>query len=387
MGKKTAHPSLQGKKPANTAASVVDKTRTHLRNPGHIKNKLKRSEVYGKYLLQKKAQKRQSRIQRQKEAEALGDDVQVPKQTPKTLENTREVEPTMVKQDDVEVLGDEADDEFADYFSDTVRPKILVTTRPRPSSNLFHFIGDLMRFFPQLFYYPRKHFSVKDICEFAGKRNFTHLMVLSEKSKVCNGMIISHLRRTGAAAGGDEQYKCAGPTAFFKVSNVITSTDVPNHGSATSHVPELVLNGFGTRLGHRTGRFLGSLFPHNAQFKGRQVATFHNQRDYIFVRHHRYIFEEGREDYKDPNEKEEKKEEAAEKDDAEDEEMGDEEEQPKKKAKKVKKKTKARLQELGPRFSLKLRWIQEGTFDTQFGEYEWFHKRKEMDTTRRKFHL
>jgi ribosome production factor 1 len=52
-----------------------------------------------------------------------------------------------------------------------------------------------------------------------------------------------------------------------------------------------------------------------------------------------------------------------------------------------KKKTKARLQELGPRFTMKMRWLQEGTFDTHHGEYEWFHKRKEMDTTRRKFHL
>ena len=52
-----------------------------------------------------------------------------------------------------------------------------------------------------------------------------------------------------------------------------------------------------------------------------------------------------------------------------------------------KKNTKARLQELGPRFTMKMKWLQEGTFDTQFGEYEWFHKRKEMDTTRRKFHL
>lgn len=387
MGKKDAHPSLQGKKPANTVSSLVDKTRTKFVNPSHIKNKLKRSEVYGKYLLQKKALKRQQRIQRAKEAEALGEDVKVPNRQ-KTLDNTREVEPTMVQPGDLEVMGDEASDEFADYFSDTVRPKILVTTRPKPSSNLFHFVGDLMRFFPQLFYYPRKHFSVKDICEFAGKRNFTHLMVLSEKSKVCNGMIISHLRRTGAASGGDEQYKCSGPTAFFKVSNVITSTDVPNHGSATSHVPELILNGFGTRLGHRVGRFLGSLFPHNAQFQGRQAVTFHNQRDYIFVRHHRYIFEEGKEDYKDPNEKAETKADEGGVDEDEDEDPGeDEEERPKKKAKKVKKKTKTRLQELGPRFTLKLRWIQEGTFDTQFGEYEWLHKRKEMDTTRRKFHL
>ena len=47
----------------------------------------------------------------------------------------------------------------------------------------------------------------------------------------------------------------------------------------------------------------------------------------------------------------------------------------------------ARLQELGPRFTLRLRWLQDGTFDTKFGHYEWFHRRKQMDTSRRKFHL
>lgn len=47
----------------------------------------------------------------------------------------------------------------------------------------------------------------------------------------------------------------------------------------------------------------------------------------------------------------------------------------------------AALQELGPRFTLKLRWILNGTFDTKHGEYEWLHKRKEMDTSRRRFHL
>jgi ribosome production factor 1 len=387
MAKKVAHPSLKGKKPINTAKLVKS---APIKNPGRIKNKLKRSEVYGKYLIEKKKQKRQSRIQRAKEAEELGADEEKLKKTPRTLENAREIEPTMVQPNDAEVMGDEANDEFADYFSDTVRPKIIVTTRPRPSGKIFHFIADLMRLFPQLYFYPRKSFSVKEICEFGGQRDFTHIMVLSEKSKVCNGMIISHIRKTGAAAGGDHQYKCAGPTAFFKVSNVITSNDIPNHGSATSHVPELVLNGFGTRLGHRIGRFLGSLFPHNAEFQGRQVATFHNQRDYIFVRHHRYIFEEGKEDLVVPTESktEVKDDKDMDKDGSDtDEEDNDDNEKKKKKPHKVKKKTKARLQELGPRFTLKLRWIQEGTFDTQFGEYEWFHKRKEMDTTRRKFHL
>ncbi len=79
--------------------------------------------------------------------------------------------------------------------------------------------------------------------------------------------------------------------------------------------------------------------------EGRQVVTFHNQRDFIFVRHHRYVY------------------------------------------RKEKDKMRARLQELGPRFTLKLRWLQNGTFDTETGEYEWIYRRKTLDTSRRKFNL
>jgi ribosome production factor 1 len=132
--------------------------------------------------------------------------------------------------------------EFSTYFSDEIRPKILLTTRSCPSAELFHFISDLMRFFPQLYYYPRKSYSVKEICTFGSNRKFTHLIVLSEKSKVCNGMLISHLRPSTAANDG-----LGGPTAFFKVSNAIPSSDVPHNGSATNHAPELNLHEFTTR--------------------------------------------------------------------------------------------------------------------------------------------
>ena len=56
----------------------------------------------------------------------------------------------------------------------------------------------------------------------------------------------------------------------------------------------------------------------------------HNQRDFIFFRHHRYIFEE--------------------------------------KGEGSKKRVIARLQELGPRFTLKVKGLQLGTFDTMHGE-------------------
>ena len=78
------------------------------RNPGHITNRLKRSEMYGKYLLAKQKEKSDRRRQREKEAEALGEEAAV-KKTPKTLDNTREAEPTLVLRD-TEVAADEAED-------------------------------------------------------------------------------------------------------------------------------------------------------------------------------------------------------------------------------------------------------------------------------------
>lgn len=342
MAKKSA--LISGKKPVNTAQKAVAKKYTGQVNPGHISNKLKRSEMYGKYLQQKRIEKRQRRLTREKEAEALGEDITVrKKQTPRTIDNTREAEPTTVAAVDPEVEADEAGDEFAPFLTGEKPPKLLITTRPRPSQKLFYFIADLQKLIPNLHFYPRQSYSIKEICAFAGNRDFTHLLVLSEKAKACNGLTVSLLPH--------------GPTAFFKLTNVVVGSDIPQHGCGTSHIPELNLHGFGTRLGHRVGRLFGSLFP-PPQLHGRQVVTFHNQRDFIFVRQHRYIFAET----KTKQSKTEQQ----------------QQQQPP---------AKARLQELGPRFTLKLRWIQAGTFDTQTGEYEYFHKRKEMDTSRRKFHL
>lgn len=48
---------------------------------------------------------------------------------------------------------------------------------------------------------------------------------------------------------------------------------------------------------------------------------------------------------------------------------------------------KVAIRELGPRFTLKLRSLQKGMFDSKSGEYEWVRKRHEMEDSRRKFHL
>lgn len=62
----------------------------------------------------------------------------------------------------------------------------MITTRPRPSKHLFDFIADLMALIPNAFFYPRGEFQVKQICQFAANKGFTHLLLLGEKEKECN---------------------------------------------------------------------------------------------------------------------------------------------------------------------------------------------------------
>ncbi|GMH60165.1 hypothetical protein TrST_g8377 [Triparma strigata] len=437
--------------PAESKKSKLDsafEAKASQRPMPKIVNKLKRAEIYAKWLKDKKLLKKAVRDAKKesKKSKAKSGDGDVDEaeefenseessKKPKTLENTRESELTLVTPSDTEVLADEEDDEFAPYFSGVIKPKIIVTTRPRPSAELFQFIQSLLTLIPNSYYWPRRDYELKGITEYARNKEFSHLMVLSEKAKVCNGVVVSHLgvpsRSSGIWKGdgqadaeedwpededededgemdemegiegegdggegngneageeeeedededfddhadNDEEEKLTeeaeedsgprhiptdkhvlpGPTAFFKINNIVLPKKIANHGAATGHIPELILNNFTTRLGHRAGRFFGSLFPHSPEFKGRQVVTFHNQRDYVFVRHHRYVFKPGTT-----------------------------------KADKEKNRTRAELQELGPRFSLRMRWMLSGGFDTKFGEYEWFHKRKEQDTSRRKFHL
>lgn len=293
-----------------------------------IKNKQLRQEMYRKQKHEKNKEKREKRKKRQRETDALGEDAP-PKQAQKTLDNMRVKDETIVDPEDEEVLQDEMTDEFASYFRREGTPKVLITTCNRPKSHeTLQFIKDLLAVIPNSEYRNRKGIDLKKIIPQAKERNFTDIVVLNEDQKKANGVIISHLPD--------------GPTAHFKLTSVKRSKNIKNHGKVTRHKPELVLNNFNTRLGHTVGRLFAALFPYDPQFEGRRAVTFHNQRDFIFFRHHRYIFKNAK---------------------------------------------KTGLQELGPRFTLKLRSLQKGTFDSLYGEYEWIHKRKDMDTSRRKFHL
>ncbi|XP_041000716.1 ribosome production factor 1 isoform X1 [Juglans microcarpa x Juglans regia] len=321
--------------------------------PSMIKNKEKRSEVHAKLKHQKKLDKRKkikARDAAEKRALELGEEPP-PKSVPRTIENTREFDETVCKPDDEELFAGNDADEFSGILKREHIPKVLITTCRFNSTRGPAFISELLSVIPNAHYYKRGTYDLKKIVEYANKKDFTSIIVVHTNRREPDALLIIGLPD--------------GPTAHFKLSKLLLRKDIKNHGNPTSHKPELVLNNFTTRLGHRIGRLIQTLFPQDPNFRGRRVVTFHNQRDFIFFRHHRYIFESKESKQNDAESKKAK--------DAKAEKASQE-------------KVLARLQECGPRFTLKLISLQNGTFDTKGGEYEWVHK-PEMDTSRRRFFL
>lgn len=238
------------------------------------------------------------------------------------------------------------------FHTPTTDPKILVTTTLHNSTIHIH-AEHLTALFPNSTYVPRRrhaykshHFSLREISRFAANRGYTTLLVLNQDLKRPSGLTAVHLPH--------------GPTLSFSISNWIPARALPGHGKPTNHYPELILNNFRTPLGLLTASFFRTLFPLRPELQGRQVVTLHNQRDYILLRRHRYVFREKRTSEKavtDPTTGE-----------------------------KVKgmEGVKAGLQELGPRLTLKLRRVDKGIQRGSGQEWEW---KARMEKERNKFQL
>lgn len=293
-----------------------------------MKNKDQRMALFKKMKKEKHKRKMQERRARRKAGLAANPG--------HTIESLREKDQTTVTNlddsDNEELRRELQIDDFSSYFERSYEPKVLITFADNPVTKTRKFGLELSRIFPNALVKIRNRSSVKNICKSAIREEYTDIVIVNEDRRRPNGLLVIHLPN--------------GPTAHFKLSNVQLTSDIKrNHKEITKHRPEVILTNFTTRLGLTVGRMLGALFHHDPEFKGRRAVTFHNQRDYIFFRHHRYEFtKEGK---------------------------------------------RVSLRELGPRFTLKLRSLQEGLFDSKTGDYSWIitNKRHAMEASRRRFFL
>ena len=122
--------------------------------PSSIGNAIKRSEVAGAQRAARARDKSARRRDRALTRATLGAAAPAA-EVPRTQDNTRELDETVVLPGDGEVAGDEADDEFADVFSGARTPKIMLTTKPGPSGRIFRLVAEMLGLLPNAFYYRR----------------------------------------------------------------------------------------------------------------------------------------------------------------------------------------------------------------------------------------
>jgi ribosome production factor 1 len=212
----------------------------------NMKNKQKRRELVLVRSSMKNKIKSKLRKRKQKMREELDNENVEETQIPKTVDSLREKDETYVEENDEELEEEIKNDEYTEYFNKEYDPQILITTSVKHTGAIFKFVKELKDTIPNSYFYYRKKFNLKDIIELAKEKKFTDVIVVYERLRKPYRLSITHLPD--------------GPTAEFKISNVVYHEELPEAARNTNHNPELIFKNFKTKLGHRLSRILNSLF-------------------------------------------------------------------------------------------------------------------------------
>ena len=227
--------------------------------PSVIKNKIKREEVVQKAKKAKTQAKLQKRLAQAKlEANdpavkkvrtaqifykslwlILRSQKRLADNIPKTLDNTREFDPSILTNGQnagsshiapEEVAADIATDPFTSYFTTkdpNCPPKVLITTSPKVSKATYDFCDELVGVFPGAEFIQRKKgkgFEIGWIAAWAANRGYKHLFVINEDHKKpsqfplnCNSNFLSLRPAIDALT---LVYLPSGPTAYFKLTSI-----------------------------------------------------------------------------------------------------------------------------------------------------------------------
>mmetsp|Transcript_9635 Transcript_9635/g.18790 ORF Transcript_9635/g.18790 Transcript_9635/m.18790 type:complete len:289 (-) Transcript_9635:1160-2026(-) len=202
------------------------------------------------------------------------------------------------------------DDEYAD--AGVKDPRILLTTSRKPSSRLLQFLKELKIVIPNSVRTNRGNYIMKDLVDIALKYEFSDLIILHEHRGMPDGIIISHMP--------------SGPTAYFGLTEVVLRHDLRTRLETMSEeYPNLIFDGFNSNIGERVSDILKYLFP-VPKVDSRRVISFVNRDDVIVFRNHTY----SKPDYKTID-----------------------------------------LDEVGPRFNMRLYQITLGTVEITHAQKEW----------------
>ena len=225
------------------------------------------------------------------------------------------------------------DDEYA-FLSGVVDPRVLVTTSRDPSSRLGSFAKEIRLLLPTAIRLNRGNLILPNLVQSAKSSGLTDIILLHEHRGTPTALTVSHLPH--------------GPTASFSLHNVLLRHDIPEatRGTVSESYPHLIFDGFTTPLGKRVVKILQHLFPPRetaeaARKLGSRVVTFKNIEDSVEVRHHVFV----KTGYQS-----------------------------------------VELAEVGPRMTMRLFEIRQGTAENKDGDVEW-HMNQFTRTSRKKNYL
>ena len=268
-------------------------------------------------------------------------------QKPITTEDKRTGE-SAVNKTDSEFQADMMLEEIQTQAEST--KTMLLCAEEHPSERTYLFMKELSFSIPGCQFFKRKTYPLKKIATFAGNRGFNTMIVIQEKDSHPDSMFVVSLPE--------------GPTAYYKITGLRLGSEMKHTVPCnTEHKPEIITNNFKTRLGLRVSKQLETIFPTVGDDIGRRTIVFHNQRDFIFFRHYRYIF---RNVTMKGSEEEEMQQHRKKKDlfdpDRSDDDLDEDEIKP----------PSCDLKEIGPRMTLRLRSLQlTGIFDKKNAEFEY----------------
>lgn len=245
------------------------------------------------------------------------------------------------------------DDEYA-QLSGLVDPRVLVTTSRSSSTRLTAFSKEMRLLLPTSIRLNRGNMILDDCVRSAKAAGLTDIVLLSEHRGTPTGLVyvVSAEAPSCARAQLTDWRRIShlphGPTVSFSLHNVLMRGDIPGsiRGSVSEAYPHLIFEGFTSRLGSRICKVLKHLFPPRDPITSKtklsnRVVVFKNIEDVIELRHYVYV------------------------------------------------KTaydKVELSEVGPRMSLKLFEIRNGTLENKDGHVEW-HLNQFTRTSRKKDYL
>ncbi|XP_026820764.1 U3 small nucleolar ribonucleoprotein protein IMP4 [Rhopalosiphum maidis] len=217
------------------------------------------------------------------------------------------------------------DDEYR--WAGVEDPKIMITTSHDPSARLKKFVKELRLIFPNAQRMNRGNYEIKQLVQACRANEVTDFIVVHEHRGVPDTLIVCHMPY--------------GPTAYFNLTDVVMRHDVPDIGTMSEQFPHLIFHNFETQLGKRTMNILKYLYPVPKE-DSKRVISFANHDDYISFRHHTYKTVDG---------------------------------------------NKIEMNEVGPRFQLKLYQIKLGTLESaDTADTEWM-LRPYMNTSSKRRYL